>query len=472
LKNELIEALSKADIVLIDAIFPSAREKEGSMPITALDLEGLAKEKGYTNIKGFDNRNDLIDYAKSIIEQGDVVLTLGAGDIYKIITNLQLSIFNDSLNSTVDPEKRKLVIHHNYPIGDRFTWRVNVVAKYFVEISNEEDLRALVTSKEFIESSKQYILGRGANTLFASSVYNGFVIEINTKGIQKVREDDRYEYWRAMAGEDWIFLVEKIVKQYNLGGLENLAYIPGKVGAAPIQNIAAYGQAFEDACETVEIIDLKTLKHKKYSHDECDFGYRNSIFKKMLAETKHGFVVWAVTLKLVKPMKHTLETGYFSNYESLASELTHLNGKKPALQDIFNAVVSLRMKKLPEISEVGTNGSLFVNPIVSGLKLKELKLKFPRLQYYPADKMKYTSNTELGIRNSELYKIAAGHIFDEIGWKGRRVGEVGTWKNHALVLCNYGTREPGDIIQVIQMMQDDFEKATGIRLEPEISIVQ
>ena len=112
-----------------------------------------------------------------------------------------------------------------------------------------------------------------------------------------------------------------------------------------------------------------------------------------------------------------------------------------------------------------------MNPIVKGEKVKELMMKFPKLQYYPTEKMKYTINSPFALRPSHLYKIAAGHIFDEIGWKGKRVGKVGTWRNHALVLCNYGTHDPGDIIKVITMMQDDFENATGIRLEPEINIV-
>jgi UDP-N-acetylmuramate dehydrogenase len=262
-----------------------------------------------------------------------------------------------------------------------------------------------------------------------------------------------------------------MVLKENLGGLENLAYIPGKVGSAPIQNIAAYGEAFEDICRSVEYVDLTTLEHEICEGKECEFSYRNSKFKNMLKTTNNGFIIWSIVLKLAKPSKHTIESGYFSNYESLQSELTHLEGRRPTIQDIYHAVVSLRKKKLPEVSEVGTNGSLFMNPIVQGSKVIELLKKFPRLQYYPTEKMKYVPNSKLEILNSNQYKIAAGHIFDEIGWKGKRVGNVGTWQKHALVLCNYGTQDPGDIIKVIHMMQDDFEQATGIRLEPEINIV-
>lgn len=465
LKDAFVDVLSKADVALIDEIFPSAREKEGVLPITAENLESLAKSKGYSNIKGFATRDELIGHAQNIVKSGDVVITVGAGDIYKIISNIKNKLSNQIQDSTN-------LAQHNFPIGDKFTWKVQTTAKYYSEIQTEQDLKELVETEEFKSSKKRYILGRGANTLFASKDYDGFVIEINTKGIEKVREDSDYIYWRVAAGEDWVELVERMVLKENLGGLENLAYIPGKVGSAPIQNIAAYGEAFEDICESVEYINLATLEHKTCEGKECQFSYRNSKFKNMLKTTDNGFIIWSVVLKLAKPSKHTIEAGYFSNYESLQSELTHLEGRRPTIQDIYHAVVSLRRKKLPEVSEFGTNGSLFMNPIVKGSIVIELLKRFPKLQYYPTEKMKYTVNSQFSIRHSQLYKIAAGHIFDEIGWKGKMVGKVGTWKNHALVLCNYGTQETGDIIKVIRMMQDDFEKATGIRLEPEINIVE
>lgn len=366
---------------------------------------------------------------------------------------------------------KPLTIKKDFSIGDKFTWKVSVTAKYFVEISTEKELADLVVSSEFKNTQKRYILGRGANTLFAQKQYDGMVIEINNKGIEKIDEDTDHVYWRVAAGEDWVELVQRMVLTENLGGLENLAYIPGKVGSAPIQNIAAYGGAFEDVCTSVEYIDLNTLQKSALDQKECEFSYRNSKFKQMLERGNRSFVIWSVVLKLSKQSKHTIEAGYFSNYESLQSELNHLEGRRPTIQDICHAVVSLRKKKLPEVSEVGTNGSLFMNPIIQGNDLKKLLTKFPKLQYYPTEKMQYIPTSKIEIQNFHQYKIAAGHIFDEIGWKGKMVGKVGTWQKHALVLCNYGTQDPGDIIKVIQMMQDDFESATGIRIEPEINIV-
>jgi len=364
-----------------------------------------------------------------------------------------------------------MIIQKDCNIGDKTTWHVDVMAQYYVQIHNFDDLQSLIKSPEYLSCDKRYVIGSGANTLFASAYYDGIVIEICTKGFEKIREDKDYEYWQVNAGEDWTHLVEWLVLQNNLGGLENLANIPGKVGSSPIQNIAAYGRAFEDVCHEVEIIDLNTTRSSHYNVSECQFTYRGSLFKQMLIDTKRGIIVWSVVLKLVKPSKHTIEAEYFSNYESLQSELQHLGASKPTIKDIFYAVVALRKKKLPDISQVGSNGSLFVNPIVSGDKLRSLIQRFPHLQYYPSDKMKYVPTESMQLTTDAMYKVAAGHIFDEIGWKGKRVGQVGTWQNHALVLCNYGTSDPKDILKVITMMQDDFESATGIRLTPEINIV-
>lgn len=362
-------------------------------------------------------------------------------------------------------------IHSNINIGDLFTWRVQATARYLVFLESWSDVTDLIATREYQKTTKRYVLGKGANTLFASAYYDGMVMVMQTQGIEKVREDTTHTYWRVMAGEDWMRLVEQMTMQNNMGGLENLAYIPGAVGSAPIQNIAAYGQAFEDVCDSVEVMDLDTVSLINYDRDQCAFAYRSSVFKKRHATKDRNFLIWSITLKLAKPGFHQIETGYFSNYESLKAELEGLDNEKPTIQDIYRAVVALRKKKLPDWTNVGTNGSLFMNPIVDGSTVTKLLNRFPKMQYYPTEKMQYVNNTEREVQSTKQYKIAAGHIFDEIGWKGRRVGNVGTWKNHALVLCNYGTHDPGDIIKVITMMQDDFEKATGIRLDPEINIV-
>lgn len=362
-------------------------------------------------------------------------------------------------------------IDNNAPIGHLFLWGLDVKTKHLVNIKSLQDLKALVQSDEYANTPHRYVLGGGANTLFTTSYFDGMVMVIDTKGIELQKEDEKYSYWKIMAGEDWISLVEHMVCQNNLGGLENLAYIPGKVGSAPIQNIAAYGQSFENVCESVEVLELDTLSFSNIQCAECAFNYRSSIFKQRHMVKDRNFVIWSVTLKFAKPEFHQVETDYFSNYESLRSELAVKGVVKPTIQDIYNGVVSLRKKKLPDWTRVGTNGSLFMNPVVPGNKLRDLLIQFPRLQYYPTEKMQYVDASKLDIHDEKLYKIAAGHVFDELGWKGKRVGQVGTWKNHALVLCNYGTKNPTDILRVIRLMQDDFESATGIRLEPEINMI-
>jgi UDP-N-acetylenolpyruvoylglucosamine reductase len=309
-----VDALASADIAVIDQVFPSAREKEGALPISAKDLEVLAHARGHRNVQAFESRDALLKHAQTIMKKGDVVVTMGAGDIYKVI-------------SRIKSQKSNNLIKCDFSIGDKFTWKVEATAKYYVEVKTEKDLRALVKTEAFKNTQKRYILGSGANTLFADSFFDGMVIEVSNTGIEKIQEDDEYAYWRIAAGEDWIDLVERMVLRENLGGLENLAYIPGKVGSAPIQNIAAYGEAFEDVCESVEYILLPSLEHKICKGKECEFAYRQSKFKTMLKESHHGFIIWSVLLKLAKPSKHTIEAGYFSNYESLQSELAHLDGR-------------------------------------------------------------------------------------------------------------------------------------------------
>lgn len=378
-----------------------------------------------------------------------------------------------STHSTRDSrdQPQELAIYTDHPIGDRCTWKIDVTAKYFVRVGSVEQVRSLIGRSEYQSSSKVCIVGEGANTLFAERHYDGMVIEVAMKGVEKIREEGRYSYWHIGAGEDWVELVRHTVLDMNLAGLENLAFIPGRVGSAPIQNIGAYGGSFEDVCDSVEYIDMGTGEIVTVAGEHCGFTYRSSNFKQMIADQQRRFIITAVVLRLSVPDHHSVHSEYYSNYESLAGELHDQGVTRPTIQDIYRAVVSLRQKKLPDWQQIGTNGSLFMNPIVRGEQVRELLQKYPKLQYYPVEKMKYVKSTEYKVQSTGRYKVAAGHIFDELGWRGRRVGQVGTWDRHALVLCNYGTKDPADIIKVIRMMQDDFEKATGIRLEPEINIV-
>jgi UDP-N-acetylmuramate dehydrogenase len=273
-----------------------------------------------------------------------------------------------------------ITIHTNYPIGDLFTWRVQTTAKYFAEVRSLDDLRTVCSSDEFKSSAQHYVLGRGANTLFATRHYDGFVIQMGILGLTQVHEDADSITFRIGAGQDWHSTIEALIQHYGVGGMENLAYIPGTFGAAPIQNVGAYGQTFEDVFVELEAYETKKFVIEKYGKDVAKFEYRGSYFKSREFLDTH--IIISVTVRLEKQHIHALNTSYHSNYESLKSELQG-NGPFTPIE-IFEAVTHLRKKKLPEISTVGTNGSTFINPLVTGAKLKELLLSYPKLQYYPA----------------------------------------------------------------------------------------
>ncbi|MEI6326544.1 MAG: FAD-binding protein [Candidatus Roizmanbacteria bacterium] len=359
------------------------------------------------------------------------------------------------------------IIKHEHPIGDKFTWKVECTARYFACANTIEELKSILLSKEFTSCTKRYVLGLGANTLFSSSYYDGFVLQIDLKGLHLVGETDSTMIFEVAAGENWHEMIRKFVNEYGLGGMENLAYIPGTFGAAAIQNVAAYGQTFEDVFVELRAIDIVTLESRTFSKLEGAFHYRQSYFKSR--DFRDRYIILSTTVSLKKPSKHQAEFSYHSNYESLKQELP-TDGPYTS-RHIFDAVTSLRKKKLPEVTTVGTNGSTFMNPIISGEKVKELLLKFPRLQYYHVEKMQYADTATIPLHDGSMYKIAAGHIFDQLGWRGKVIDGVGTWKNHALVVCNYTASTPKPILDYIKAMQSDFLIATGIMIEPEINIV-
>lgn len=359
----------------------------------------------------------------------------------------------------------------NYDLTSHTTWRTPIKAKGYINIERNDDIQSLVHSGLLKQYSKYVILGKGANSIFVADFYDGLVIEITTKGKIKVSETDTTEDYKLMAGEDWIETVEYFVN-IDRGGIENLALIPGNVGASPIQNIAAYGTSLSDIFVNLEYIDLTSGKLFVLDSRECCFGYRTSIFKDRIRSGDHGFIITSITLRLTKPRNHKI----VHSYRSLSEKITDVVDKSQAntVRNTYESIIKLRKTKLPNSLKVGTNGSVFVNPIVTGDMLVEILKKFPKTQYYPGTDMKYFDDgtDPASIDPSRSYKIASAHIFDELGWKGRRIGEVGTWEHHALVLCNYGHASSSEILSVLAMMQDDFEDATGIRLEPEINVIR
>ncbi|MGL6022514.1 MAG: FAD-binding protein, partial [Chitinophagaceae bacterium] len=350
------------------------------------------------------------------------------------------------------------------------TWKIPHEVKYFVEITNKNDLFSLCQTKEFKHTQKKIVLGKGANTLFSETYYNGMVIRMKNIGAIQYKNTETHEYWQAEAGQDWCDLVDFFVYEANLGDIENLTLIPGTVGAAPIQNIGAYGRSFSDICEWVEIFDLNTSQFKKYKKQDCDFGYRTSIFKSKI-QAEELFIITAVGIKLKKANEENINITNNIEYGNIKNILASW-GKGPyTIQQLCEAVKYIRTEKLPNIEEYGTNGSLFVNPIVKGTKLKELLVNYPALPFFPNDKE---------VQEEKTYKIAAGHILEKLGWRFKNenqewfvkeINNVGVWKYHALILINYGTTNPTNILQTIHLIKKSFFEATKITLSIEINII-
>jgi UDP-N-acetylmuramate dehydrogenase len=324
------------------------------------------------------------------------------------------------------------------------TFGIDVSAKSFVEINSLEDFKTLQKEPVY-KSDNILILGGGSNILFTQN-YNGLVIKNNLKGIEIVKEDADFVWIKAAAGENWHNFVMWCVDK-NYGGLENLSLIPGCVGAAPMQNIGAYGVEIKDVCEKVYAIGLHDGKEVIFSNEDCKFGYRESVFKNIL---KNKFLITAVVFKLSKkPVFNT-------SYGAIEQELAAMGVKEKSIKAISDAVIKIRSSKLPDPQKIGNAGSFFKNPEVSKAKHDELKQKFEKIVTYPLENGKY--------------KLAAGWLIEFCGLKGKRNGQAGVHVNQALVLVNYGGVNGNEIYKLSQEVLDAVQNTFGVTLEREVNI--
>lgn len=360
-----------------------------------------------------------------------------------------------------------MTIEKKYDLTKLNTLRVSVLADFFVDIDNEADLSSLLEMPEF-KNNKKFILGGGSNVLFTKD-FDGIVVKISTKGRKIIKEDSESVTLEISAGEDWHELVTYAVEQ-NWGGIENLAYIPGTVGAAPVQNIAAYGENFSDVFESLNAWNLESGETKVFTKEECDFHYRESIFKK---ELKGKYIILSVRIKLSKNPK--LETSYYQTgitRDSIKEELRK-GGEGPyTIADVYQAVVNIRKRKLPDPTQIPTAGSFFLNSIVSLEKYEELKNKFPELQAYPPDRMSAFAPDDSAISRQKLVKIATGRLLQELGWLGRWSGNVGVHDKHALVLVTNGKATGEEVLNFANLIQEDYFKNFGIKLETEVNLIR
>lgn len=326
-----------------------------------------------------------------------------------------------------------MTIQKNIDLLPYNTFKVKARTKYFAVAKTPSDLKNL-------PDEKILILGHGANVLFTKD-FEGLIIknEIKGRGILRSAQDD--VLIEVAAGENWHELVMWTVEQ-GWSGMENLAFIPGTVGAAPVQNIGAYGQQLSDV-----IVQVNTL-NKSFSKDECQFGYRDSIFKK-----EKNLFITSVVIKLSKNPRYNLD--YHSRYESLVVKPPYTPKK------VAEAVTDLRKIKQPDWTKIGTAGSFFKNPLVSQEKLQEIQQKIPKIQVYSAP----------ASPGRDLAKIPAGWLLDELGWKGKKIGRVGTFNKSALVIINLGGATGQEILDFSQKMQEDIQKNYGLDLEPEVNIL-
>lgn len=336
---------------------------------------------------------------------------------------------------------------HNVDLTPFNTMGVSASAATFLNIHSVKQLFELSESG-FFDREEPFVLGGGSNILLTSNL-NRPVLKISIGGVDKKDLDDEHVLLRIGAGVNWHSLVTEAVEE-NYGGIENLALIPGTTGAAPIQNIGAYGVELVSVFHSLEFFHLKTGEFSTYGPDDCRFSYRNSIFKN---ELKGRGIVTGVNLKL-KRKNHQPEY----SYRSLRQYLDKKHIIEPGIRDIYEAVIAIRRSKLPNPEDIGNAGSFFKNPVIERNTYQELKKSYPELPGYEA--------------GEDKIKVPAAWLIDQAGWKGKREGSVGTYDNQALVIVNHGQASGREILRFSRRIQESVRETFGIELVPEVNIVE
>ena len=335
-------------------------------------------------------------------------------------------------------------IHENFPLKSYNTFGIDAKARFFNEFSSVEEL------EEYLMLYSQYpifILGGGSNILFTKD-YDGAVLKNNIRGIDLQHEDAEYVYVKVGAGENWHQFVLHCIN-HNWAGVENLSLIPGNIGASPIQNIGAYGVELDDVFWSLEAFHLSEKKIHTFTATDCEFGYRDSVFKNRY---KNEFAILSVTFQLKKkPIYHV-------SYGAITEELEKMGVKDLSIKAISQAVISIRSSKLPDPQKIANAGSFFKNPEVPTSKYEELKLEFPSIVAYPLAK-------------GPVVKLAAGWMIEQCGWKGYRKGDAGCHAKQALVLVNYGNATGKEIYDLSEEILQSVKNKFDIVLEREVNII-
>jgi UDP-N-acetylmuramate dehydrogenase len=324
------------------------------------------------------------------------------------------------------------------------TFGVDAKANEFVAFSSVEQLQHI--AKQHLALNTPYlILGAGSNILFTQD-YNGLVLKNEILGIEVIEENDEFVFVKAGAGVNWHQFVLHCIQQ-DWGGVENLSLIPGTIGAAPVQNIGAYGVEIKDVFHSLHAFDIKHHQLIEFSNADCAFGYRNSVFKQSY---KGAMVICDVVFKLTK--KHVVKIGYGAIKDQLVSH----GISAPTIRDVSNAVIAIRSSKLPDPNEIGNAGSFFKNPVVGKLFFEHLHRCYPHVVAYPS--------------GSDM-KLAAGWLIEQAGWKGFHEGSVGCYDKQALVLVNFGGATGAEILALAKKIQASVKGKFDIELEMEVNVI-
>ena len=325
------------------------------------------------------------------------------------------------------------------------TFGLTVNARFFAEVSTVDDLQAIL-EEPTLKDMPKLVLGGGSNLLFTKD-FEGLVIRIKITGIEKVKEDIEHVWIRAGAGENWHQFVLYCIEQ-GYGGLENLSLIPGTVGAAPMQNIGAYGVEIKDHFEELDALSIKEGVLKTFTHAACEFAYRHSIFKTGLRDQ---YIIVSVTFRLDKnPVFNT-------SYGAIQETLDKNGVQQLSLKAISDAVIEIRQSKLPDPEKIGNAGSFFKNPTISKELYESLKISFPAIPGYD--------------QPEGTVKVPAGWLIEQCGWKGKTVGHVGVHENQALVLVNRGDAKGAEVKALAESIQLSVKEKFGIELIPEVNMV-
>lgn len=337
-----------------------------------------------------------------------------------------------------------LQIQENISLKNFNTFGLEAFAKYFIEINHEADLIEIFADAKW-QTINKLVLGGGSNMLFTRN-FDGLVIRMNIRGIENRINHDEVIV-EAGAGEVWNDFVNYCV-DHGFAGVENLSLIPGSVGASPIQNIGAYGVELKDVFKSCKAFDISTGNFLEFNKEACHFGYRESIFKQDL---KGKYIITSV--KFILSLNANLNT----RYGAIEQELAARNIAQPAIKDISQVVSHIRISKLPDPTTIGNAGSFFKNPIITKAQFDLIHKQFPDIVYF------FVGNNDV--------KLAAGWMIEQCGWKGKTVGQTGTWKNQALVLVNHGSASGADIYNLSTEIINSVRLKFGVSLEREVNII-